>query len=662
MKAASCPDVARRLRAGIDHLQSGDLQKADAAFRFVIGKVPRDSAALHGLGVSLYLQQRHTEAEVWIRKAIAIKAAPDFLTNLALVLSAQARFVEAIDAYRAAIRAGAVTAKVYNNLSNLLSAAHLDAEAEACLRQAIALDASYSIAHKNLAVLLDKLKRFDAAEAHFKQALALSPGSEDFWLSYGSMLERLGRLSDAERAFREGKRWDSVQFLMRRYASWDGIAALDRAALDILASGRADDATPWTLMFMPALTPQLHLEAGRRFASSRWGRELGAQRPPETSAFAPTEKLTIGYLSADFHDHATMHLLAGVLERHDAEGFDVHLYSHGPLRSDDYAKRIAEMPAAFHDVSMLTDRQVADMISQHRVQMLVDLKGYTTSARLGIVALRPAPVTISWLGYPGSLGHPGLADFIVGDAVVTPPDRAEDFSETLALMPHSYQPNDVAEPLDAAPSRHDADLPPEGFVFCSFNQIIKINAEMFSLWLRLLHAIPGSVLWLLKPSDEEPISNLRHVMEASGLDPLRLVWAPRLPRRQHLARLQLADLALDTHPVGSHTTGSDALMAGVPIVARSGNLFAGRVSESLLRAIGLPELVAASDAAYFDIALSLAREPARLMETRRFLLTQRNASPLFDPARFTRDLERLYKAIWGRAASDDRHSRRPIVI
>jgi predicted O-linked N-acetylglucosamine transferase (SPINDLY family) len=413
---------------------------------------------------------------------------------------------------------------------------------------------------------------------------------------------------------------------------------------------------------MPSLTPKQHLEAGRRFALSRWGRELGAQASADPGDLVSTEKLKIGYLSADFHDHATMHLLAGVLERHDRSRFEIHLYSYGPRRSDAYVERIDAMPVTFHEVSRLTDRQIADAIARDHVQMLVDLKGYTTAARLGISALRPAPVTISWLGYPGTLGHPGLADFIIGDAVVTPPDCADDFSETLALMPHSYQPNDAPEDIGAPPSRADAGLPERAFVFCSFNQTLKITARSFSLWLHLLHAVPGSVLWLLKPSDDEAIHNLQKIVEASGLDLARLVWAPRLPRRQHLARLQLADLALDTCPYGSHTTGSDALMAGVPMIARSGNLFVSRVSESLLNAIGLKELVATTDETYLQLALSLARDPLRLGQIRHVLSTQRTVSPLFDPRRFARDLERLYEAIWQRASGDERHSRLPIVI
>lgn len=662
MKTAGGPNLRAQLEAASNHLQSGDLPKADAAFRRVIGRDARNSAALHGLGVTLYLQQKHAEAETWLRKAIAIRAAPDFLTNLALVLAAQAKFLEAIATYRKAVKAGAKTAQVYNNLGNLLSAQNMTAEAEASFRQAIGTDAAYAIAYKNLALLLDKARRFDEAEVQFRQALALNPDAADFWLCYGGMLERLGRLPDAERAFRQARRWDSVQFLMRRCASWDGLAEVDQAAIEMISSAKVDNATPWSLLFMPSLTPTLLRQAGCRFALSRWGRELGAQACADPGAFVSAEKLKIGYLSADFYDHATMHLLAGVLERHDRRRFEVHLYSYGPQRSDAYVARIAAMPVTLHEVSGLTDRQIADAIAQERVQLLVDLKGYTTGARLGISALRPAPVTISWLGYPGTLGHPGLADFIIGDAVVTPPDCADDFSETLALMPHSYQPNDAPEELGAPPSRADAGLPEGAFVFCSFNQILKLTARSFSLWLQLLHAVPGSVLWLLKPSDDEAIRNLRKVVEASGLDAGRLVWAPRLPRRQHLARLQLADLALDTYPVTSHTTGSDALLAGVPMVARSGVLFVSRVSASLLNAIGLQDLVATTDEAYLQLALSLARDPTRLGQIRRFLSMQRRVSPLFDPRRFARDLERLYDAIWQRASGADRHSRRPIVI
>jgi protein O-GlcNAc transferase len=283
----------------------------------------------------------------------------------------------------------------------------------------------------------------------------------------------------------------------------------------------------------------------------------------------------------------------------------------------------------------------------------VDLKGFTRDARLEISAFRPAPVLVSWLGYPGTLGHPVLADYIIGDAVVTPPANAADFSETLALMPHCYQPNDRSRRIGPMPDREAAGLPVNAFVLCSFNQTFKFNPESFDIWCRLLREIPDSVLWLLAaPEDAE--NNLRREAHTRGIESSRLVFAPRLPLQDHLGRLQLADLALDTFPCNSHTTASDALWAGVPLVTLVGETFASRVAASLLNAAGVPELATHSWDEYAQLAKSLVSDPSRLQAIRQRLLDGRMTSPLFDTVRFTRDLEQLYLRMWEQHARGDR--------
>jgi protein O-GlcNAc transferase len=642
-------------------LQSGDMSKAEAHFLKVVAKAPGNSDALHLLGVTKYLQKDYADAQRWISKALAIRKVPAYLINLALTLAAQAQDGAAVDAYRKAIAFGPQEAKVYNNLGNLLKKLKDVSGAESNYRQAIETNASYALAHKNLAMLLQDAGRLDEAEMSLKRALQLNPDSADFLLSYGDMLERLHRLAEAEDVYGRGGQWDSVQYIKRQRADWDQLDAIDAAAMQQVTSVDAGTVSTWSLLGMPGLTPEAHRLAGKRFALSRWGAELAA---PETArrVDANCARLRIGYLSSDFYDHATMHLLAGVLELHDAAGFDIHLYSYGPVRDDLFTKRIAHMPAIFHDLSACTNDAAARQIADDGIHLLVDLKGYTTGARPGITALRPAPVIVSWLGYPGSLGHPRLADYIIGDAVVTPVSAAPHYSETLALLPNCYQPNDHRRECGARPSRAAAGLPEEGFVFCSFNQTFKFNADMFAIWCRLLLAIPRSVLWLLKPPIDEAAENLRRFVAARGIDSAHLVFADRLPQTEHLARLQLADLALDTFPCGSHTTGSDALWAGVPMVTRPGVLFASRVGASLLRAVGLDELVAEDDEAYFQLALSLAQDPVRLAGMRARLIAQRLSSPLFDTRKFTRDLERLYSAMWLREASGENHRGEPLVL
>jgi predicted O-linked N-acetylglucosamine transferase (SPINDLY family) len=294
---------------------------------------------------------------------------------------------------------------------------------------------------------------------------------------------------------------------------------------------------------------------------------------------------------------------------------------------------------AFVDVSGLGDAEVARRIRDDGVEILVDLKGYTRHARTAILAMRPAPVQVEWLGFPGTTGAP-FVDYAIVDPVVLPPSRADEFTEKLAFLPDCYQPNDRLRAIGAPPGRAACGLPGDGFVFCCFNPTYKIRPELFDVWCRLLRDVPGSVLWLLE-SNAQARANLLREAAARGVDPERLVFAPLVASEANLARLRHADLVLDTLPVNAHTTASDALWAGAPIVTVVGNAFAGRVCASLLAAVGLPELATADLAAYEALARALATDPARLASIRERLERARDASPLFDSARFARELDAL---------------------
>jgi predicted O-linked N-acetylglucosamine transferase (SPINDLY family) len=294
-----------------------------------------------------------------------------------------------------------------------------------------------------------------------------------------------------------------------------------------------------------------------------------------------------------------------------------------------------------------TDGQVVCLIEQDEIDILVDLKGWTQDIRIAIQALRPAPIVVTWLGFPGTIAHAAFADYVIGDPVVTPLEHADGYTETLALMPHCYQPNDNKRAIGATPTRAAMGLPEGAFVFCSFNRCDKINRTMFAIWCDILRSVPGSVLWLLFDSDYAA-NKLRASAKAAGIAPERLVFAPRMASDDHLGRLRLADLALDTFPYTSHTTGSDVLWAGVPLLALKGETFASRVSSSLVTAAGLPEMVANSHAEFCEMAVALAHDSLRLKALRRRLDVIGENSPLFDSERFARDLARLYQAMWDR--------------
>jgi predicted O-linked N-acetylglucosamine transferase (SPINDLY family) len=363
--------------------------------------------------------------------------------------------------------------------------------------------------------------------------------------------------------------------------------------------------------------------------------------PALRSDWAPgRRRLRVGYVSADFHGHATTILMAEMLERHDRERFDVRLYSHGPDDGSSMRRRIEAACEGFVETRSWTDLQIAQRIRDDGIDLLVDLKGHTRDNRLGIFAYRPAPLQASFLGYPGTTGVRAM-DYLIGDAIVTPLAHAADYSEKLAQMPVCYQPNDRQRLLPEAPSRASQGLPDEALVLCGFNQPYKISPEVLDSWCRLLLALPQAVLWLLEWTPQA-LMNLRREATQRGVDPQRLIGAPRVSPQVHMARLRLADLFVDTWPCNAHTTASDALWAGVPIVTQQGQTFASRVCASLLHAVGTPELVCDDTTQYEATVRALAADAPRRAALRAHLARARDSAPLFDSERFARDIEALY--------------------
>ncbi|HXF65901.1 MAG TPA: hypothetical protein VNK67_04265, partial [Burkholderiales bacterium] len=353
----------------------------------------------------------------------------------------------------------------------------------------------------------------------------------------------------------------------------------------------------------------------------------------------------VGYLSWGFHRHATAHLAAELFELHDRARFEITAYDCGPEDGSGVRSRIRRSCERFVDISRASHFEAARLIHGTGTDILVDLTGYTLGGRPQILALRPAPVQVSWLGYPGTLGADWV-DYLVADPVVIAPGEERFYAERVLRLPHCYQVNDRRrEVAERTPSREEAGLPAEGFVFCCFNQAYKITPEMFSLWMRVLAAVPGSVLWLAEPNAWAP-DNLRREAQARGIAPERLVFAPRRPLAEYLVQYRLADLALDTFPYTSHTTASDALWMGCPIVTCPGETFASRVAASILRAAELPELVAGSFEDYERLAVGLATAPGRLAALRSRLRERRASCPLFDTPRLVRELEGLYERMF----------------
>ena len=563
------------------------------------------------------------------------------------------RHDDAVASYQRALALNPDYAEAHNNLGISLIELNRPEEAVTSYQRALAVKPDFADFHFNVGYALNRLDRREEAVASYRNALALKPDFADAYQNLGLILGDLKCDEDAVACHQRAlelkpdfvEALSSWIFACQNMCAWQHLLRESEALRQRVTAGKSGRVPPFSFLALPATDPQEQYRCAQQFAEEQY--RVFLSRPPLCAGALGAEraKIRIGYLSADFHDHPTSYLLAEVIERHDRSRFEVFGYSYGPDSVHPMRRRMQAAFDIFHEFSRMSHESAARRILDDGIDILVDLKGYTKFSRPPILALRPAPVQVNWLGYPGTMGHPRLADYLIGDAIVSPLEHAAHYSEVLALMPQCYQPNDRQRIPGARPARTDTGLPADGFVFCSFNQGYKITPAIFDIWCRLLAEVPGSLLWLLQPAAAAE-RNLRHEAQARGVAAERLVFAPMLPLAEHLGRLQLADLALDTYPVTSHTTASDALWAGVPLVTRLGETFASRVAASILHAAGLPKLITNAPEDYYRVALELATQPGRLAQIKARLEANRLSCPLFDSERFVRDLERLFQRMW----------------
>jgi predicted O-linked N-acetylglucosamine transferase (SPINDLY family) len=528
--------------------------------------------------------------------------------------------VRAEQLYRLVLKRWPAHAPALSNLGMVLFEAQRREEGYALLKQAVAADPELAGARCNLGIVLAQGGMLDAAKLHLETALKLDPQDE----TYANLAPVLQQACD-----------------------W---AALERFLADLVELSAKAPAAAWARRLSAYNVLLLPLSRTlRKTLADFHAQQIVARHPPLGIAFPrssmPVGRIRVAYLSNDFHDHATAHLAAGLFAAHDRSRFEVFAYSWSPEDGSDYQRRIVTGCDSFQPIGSESFRATAERIARDGIDILVDLKGHTGGGRPEILAYRPAPVQVSFLGLPGTLGG-RLADYFITDAIATPPGFEDEFAEKLVFLPHSYQVNDVLGTLPPTPPRAELGLPEGACVFCSFNQVYKIEPVIFAAWMQILHAVRGSVLWLLQ-GNATAQQRLQQEAAHAGIEPARIVFAPSLQRSSHLARLQAADLFLDTHYVNGHTSASDALRAGVPVLTWPGDTFAGRVAASLVHAAGTADMAVASREQYVALATQLGADSGRLAEVRARLLRQR-ASPLFDTARYVLSLEQAYAAMWER--------------
>lgn len=669
----------------------GRLPEARGHCEECLGKDHDDVEALHLRARISQDLRLPAEALADIDHALALRPdAADLVIDRGNALCQLKRTDEALAAYRCAQQLAPANAEVALNEGHALLILERREEALASYERAIALKPDYAKGHYYRAQVLRQMRRLEDALVASATALALDPSYVAAVIGKGHALYELNRPAEAVAAYEQALRMEP-----------DSIEALGARARVLVDAGQPEEATrslerilatapetgaefthtlgmllnarltacDWrdyasltatlqagvtdgerlmapSLYTASALSPQAHLRCARNFAELKWG-AIRAQSLP-ASGYGH-ERIRLAYVSADFREHAVSMLMASVFERHDRTRFEpIAIATRAPDESA-LARRVRGAFERFIDVTRRQDSEVAALLRELEIDICVDLTGYTTNLRSGIFARRAAPVQVNYLGYPGTLGA-SFMDYIVADGVVIPPGEEACYCEKIARLPYCYlPPGDRRTVVGCGKTRADYGLPERGFIFCAFNNHHKITPPVFDVWMRLLRAVEGSVLWLVAAS-EAVMHNLTREAVSRGIAPERIVFAPRLPKlADHLARYRVADLYLDTVPYNAHTTASDALRCGLPVLTCRGSMFPGRVAASLLTALSMPELIADTLEDYAARALQLANDRELLGHLRTRLSEQRDTHLLFDAGSFCRQLEVAYTMMWQRA-------------
>ncbi len=667
-------------------LTLADLRRRDEAlerYARALALRPDFPQAWNSRGAVLHQLARYAEALESVERALAL--APDYaaaLGNRGAALHKLERYEEALVSLERALALAPDHADTHFNRGVSLRKLERHEEALAAFERALALSPRHTMAHSQRGVSLGTLRRFDEALASHDRALAIDPECAEAYFDRGVTLVGLRRLPEAiacfDQALSLGRRdaatcryrataLQELDRLEEAVASYLQALAADPHALfargecrharmrindwrdfdadiaAIVAALERDEAIVPPFVLLSLLdSPVLQRKAAELYVE-----ELTPCVPLPPLARRPRhEKIRLGYFSADFRTHPVALLAAELFETHDRSRFELTGFALGPDSRDPLRLRIEAAFDRFVPVDGLSDHEIATLARERGIDIAIDLGGYTRDSRSGIFALRAAPMQVSYLGYLGTMGA-DFMDYLIADRVLVPPESRRYYSEKIAYLP-SYQVNDSKRPLPGeALTRAELGLPAEGFVFCCFNNGYKVTPDTFDSWMRILAATPGSVLFLLG-SFAAAERNLRSEAAARGVAPERLVFGRPLPLEQYLARFRAADLFLDTLPYNAGTTASDALWVGLPVLTVPGRAFAARMGASVLTAAGLPELIAADRADYERLAVGFARDPRRLEDVKRKLAANRRHCALFDSARFTRDIEALYRQMYDR--------------
>ena len=590
------------------------------------------------------------------------------------------RFEEAAGYFRRIVRALKTNLNACNALCYCLEMLGNQAQnearyqqAEVCFAEALEYQPGNAIHWYNLGNAQRDLAKLPAALFSFKQSIQFNPNDADTHNNLGNVQRELGQLDKAILSYETALKLNpNLHHALAHWVhqkqhvcDWHDLDIKISQLRELVKTEPIAQISPFAFLAMPNTSMQEQKQCATNYANTVFAPLLDLRKALDFQHQKSIKtKLKIGYLSADFRLHPLAFLITELIENRDKAQFETYAYSYGPDDQTPTRKRLERAFDHFVDISALNDKDAASKIYHDEIDILVDLTGYTQSSRTGLVALKPAPISINWLGYPGSMGEIKgelagkplfnymLVDYVLADTIIAPnlsasnvvSSNTADFSEQLLYLP-CYQPNDSTRPVGKTTMKSEHNLPENVFVFCCFNQSFKITAEVFAVWMRILMQTPNSVLWLLDCNQWAKV-NLQAAAELAGINRNRLIFAPRVPIADHLARHAHADLFLDTLPYNAHTTASDALFMRLPLLTCMGETFAARVAASILQRINMPELITNSLQQYEQKALDIAQNPEKLIQLKQKLNAQIEQSTLFNPTQFARDLEQQYLNIW----------------
>ena len=642
--------------AGIAYQKKGNLNLAEKYIRKAISLNSNYAEAYNNLATLTQGQGDTNLAIQYFNKALSLKPSyPEAHYNLGLAFSDINEFDSAVQSYNKALSFKPSYPEVYNSLATIISQQGKTEEAIILFNKAILLKPDYSEAHFNIGVLFKKINKLKEALDSYQKAIQFKANYVESLYNIAIIYQEQGRLNEAinylDKALIKRPDYDKAQaqklYQQAQICDWKTIQK-DKELFSALGTSK-NYIPPFTMLFFED-EPFNHYLRSKLYAKKKY---LQKQIPlKKNKKNFINERIRIGYFSADFQNHATMYLASKIFENYNKEKFEVYIYSFGnSLEHDEVREKLKNSVDFFKDVINYSDRDIAMLARADQIDIAVDLKGYTKNSRTGIFAYRAAPIQINFLGYPGTMGA-NFFDYIIADSTIIPKSKRSFYSEEIIYMPHTYQPTSHASQVSKKIfTKSEMNLPNNSFVLCCFNNSYKISPKEFNIWMSLLKKIENSVLWLID-SNKWAKQNLREEAENYGIAGNRLVFAKQLPHSDHLARLKLADLFLDTFNVNAHTTTSDALWAGTPVITKLGNGFASRVAASILKAVGLPELVVQNEKEYEGLILEIVNSPNKLLKIKEKLSFNKLSKPLFNYEIYISHLEDAYVQVFENHSKD----------